>query len=153
MITLNDWGYDKIDAIEPLWRELIDCNASASVHFADYYKTFSFPVRKSFLEEKIAGGQVVRIFTIQGLEKDGFCAISYHPEQGFGTIEMIYVKAIHRGKGYGSALFEKALSALKEAGIQDISLDVAYGNEKAVAFYEKYGFHIFTQTLINWKKQ
>lgn len=42
--------------IRPLWERLIQANAANSPYFADYYGTFEFSVRKSFLQEKLDSG-------------------------------------------------------------------------------------------------
>lgn len=63
-------------------------------------------------------------------------------------IQRIYVSAEYQRLGLGALLMKKALSAAAEAGKDYVWLGVWEKNEKALAFYKKYGFvqtgtHIF----------
>ncbi len=56
-----------------------------------------------------------------------------------GEIYAIYVLAEYYGKGIGYALMNAALEKL--SGYQKIALWVLKGNDRAIRFYEKFGFH------------
>ena len=57
-----------------------------------------------------------------------------------GYIYHTAVSVEHRNRGIGTALVEKALSALKECGINKTALVVFGRNEDGNAFWEKAGF-------------
>lgn len=55
-----------------------------------------------------------------------------------GELQAIYVLAEYYGKGPGQALMREALSRMRE--YPRIAVWVLKGNERAIRFYEKYGF-------------
>ena len=48
----------------------------------------------------------------------------------------------YTGRGIGSRLIEAALTAAKNAGIEQMELEVAVENQRAVSLYQKIGFEI-----------
>ncbi|MGJ1204394.1 GNAT family N-acetyltransferase [Sphingobacterium lactis] len=69
------------------------------------------------------------IYILEDAGIKAFAAVS-------GTaLEMLFVHANARGKGYGGKLLQFAIA---ELGIQEV--DVNEQNEQAVGFYRKYGF-------------
>lgn len=58
-------------------------------------------------------------------------------------IKSFFVMEEHQKKGLGKALLEGCISALKDAGIESVSLSVEPGNEAAISLYEKTGFELF----------
>lgn len=139
--------FEEIDAIEPLWRALIESNAANSPYFADYYRTFSFPVRKGFLTEKVLAGGAVETWMVRDGERGpylGFCTITYQRESGSGEVEMLYLSESCRGRGLGSQLLKLALDRFSQLQITDRKLCVTYGNEAALRLYQKFGFYPFT---------
>ena len=57
---------------------------------------------------------------------------------GYGTVFALYVLSEYWGRGVGYALMNEAVARLDpQAGI---SLWVLDGNERAIRFYERYGF-------------
>jgi GNAT superfamily N-acetyltransferase len=67
----------------------------------------------------------------------GFCKID--TDGSTGVLEYLVVLDQERGKGYGTALMDWALSTFRNLGINKIDVKVVYGND-AVRLYEKYGF-------------
>ena len=57
-----------------------------------------------------------------------------------GFIYHLAVAISHRGNGIGSALVERALSALEQEGIRKVALVVFDRNEIGNAFWERLGF-------------
>ena len=60
--------------------------------------------------------------------------------KGWGEVVSIYVMPEHFGKGYGKKLFEHAIEALKEMGLEQVYLWVLEDNRQARDFYERNGF-------------
>ena len=77
----------------------------------------------------------------------GFAVIAIqrdHPSldvQGSAEFRKLYVEANHHGTGVGAQLFEAAL-AVAEAHRRPVWLGVFQLNQRAIAFYKKYGFEI-----------
>ena len=54
----------------------------------------------------------------------------------------------YRGKGYGKALMDWAMSSFDRNGVHQIEVKVVDGNE-AIHLYEKYGFKMNAHILVN----
>jgi len=57
-----------------------------------------------------------------------------------GVIWMLYVHPAYQGCGVGSALYDDAIGALRQAGSRKAVLEVIASNENAVAFYRSRGW-------------
>ncbi len=60
-------------------------------------------------------------------------------------IERIYLLKAYQGKGLGSLLLEEALKKGREKGYKKVWLGVWEHNHKALAFYKKLGFRLFSK--------
>ncbi|MDY6880922.1 MAG: GNAT family N-acetyltransferase [Thermodesulfobacteriota bacterium] len=126
---------DRIDEIEPLWRELNSHHHERSENFKGHFSSFTFEERcKKLLEmEKLA------IFAAkENSELVGYCIASWN--NGDGEIDSLYVMPQLRGASLGMLLTESAMSWLTGLNCHQISVCVAEGNEEAIPFYEKFGF-------------
>lgn len=72
----------------------------------------------------------------------GFSTIYKDKEKD--QISATYVLPEYQGQGFGKALLQKALEFLKDS--KEVWLEVASYNEKAIAFYNKFNFHIVAGT-------
>lgn len=79
-------------------------------------------------------GEVVG-FAAYGAER------SDSPQPWRGEIYALYVLPDHWRSGAGSALMHAALDELAESGFDHVSLWVLVGNERAISFYRRHGFH------------
>ncbi|RPF48025.1 acetyltransferase (GNAT) family protein [Hydrogenoanaerobacterium saccharovorans] len=143
--------YTSFPLLKPLWVKLVENNGSNSTYFSHLFKTFTFEVHESLLQQKIASGCEVIFFVLlskEGGEPGGFCAVNCNRELGEGEIEMLYVDERLRGSGYGKLLMSKALAYFDENGISNLKLCVAFGNDKAIGFYQKFGFYPFTIDML-----
>ncbi len=57
-----------------------------------------------------------------------------------GEIYAIYLLPDRWGQGFGAALMKEGLNRLEKQGYQAVSLWVLAGNERAIHFYEQFGF-------------
>lgn len=64
-----------------------------------------------------------------------------------GWVGMVLVDEAHRGRGYGSAIFEAALDAGMEAGLDVIGLDATDAGRRV---YDRYGFER-TAGISRWR--
>ena len=83
MFEIEKVDMEHIDRIRPLWERLIQANAANSPYFADYYGTFEFSVRKSFLQEKLDSGAAMYTAVLVDRDKKqdaGFVAVTYNRE-------------------------------------------------------------------------
>ena len=56
-------------------------------------------------------------------------------------LQKIYVLAEYQGRGVGSGLMNEVNAVAKEEGPDSIWLDTYVSNEKAIHFYQDYGFN------------
>ena len=80
-------------------------------------------------------------------EPIAFCKIGYKcgwPDKARGNrameLKQLYAAASATGSGVGSALMDWAMTALAEAGADEVQLSVWSGNHGAQRFYQRYGF-------------
>ena len=69
----------------------------------------------------------------------GYCVTTI-ASRGAGEIDSIFVVEDLRGRGVGSRLMQRALEWLAERGVRETFISVAGGNQRATAFYAKFGF-------------
>jgi len=131
----------------------------AYVHYKSWHETYSELIDASYLQgvtlEKCTaiarqwpdnllvakdGGKVIG-FAGYGAYRDG--TLPHH-----GEVYALYVLKDYHGKGVGYDLMNAAMQQL--SGYQRIALWVLKGNQRAIAFYERYGFRVDgTQAEIN----
>lgn len=77
-----------------------------------------------------------------------------HPSPHDGFIAEMAVARAHQGKGVGTALLGKALSAGYDQGMTAFRLGVTEDNTAAVALYQKFGFILDEQfTVYIWENE
>lgn len=76
----------------------------------------------------------------------GFCKIDICGN--VGKLDYLVVLKEYRGKGYGKALMDWAMSSFDGNGVHHIEVKVVDGNE-AIYLYEKYGFKMNAYILVN----
>ena len=77
----------------------------------------------------------------------GYCWTNREPGASKGKIHMMGVAPAYRGMKLGKGLLKKALSYLKEKGIQKVELTVDSNNQQAYHLYCSLGFKVWTTTL------
>lgn len=84
---------------------------------------------------------------LEGETVTGYCFCKVKPIAESGVfvprlefyIDDLCVDENHRGKGIATALYRYALSQAQALGAHSLTLNVWYGNESALRFYEKMG--------------
>jgi ribosomal protein S18 acetylase RimI-like enzyme len=91
-----------------------------------------------------------RFYAIKANEHfQGFAAIELnHPQEGQTKLHKLYVLPDQQGKGFGKMLLDCVVEKLKNARIETLVLNVNRFNS-AVKFYEKYGFSIIKEEVID----
>jgi ribosomal-protein-alanine N-acetyltransferase len=59
-----------------------------------------------------------------------------------GVVFSIAVRKKHRGRGVGKEILKNLIEILKNSGCKEIILHVKENNQKAISFYERFGFKI-----------
>ena len=74
-----------------------------------------------------------------------FKNFSFLPQYGY--VHLYYLDAAHRGKGHSRHLNDFVVNKLMDAGCKGAILSVSAGNERAIKFYEKFGWHRFKKNI------
>lgn len=69
--------------------------------------------------------------------------------RGQGDLLWLHVHPDHRGRGIGSALYERTRERLLEAGVQYLRSRVLADNRSGASFYEERGFERIGQDRLN----
>lgn len=141
MITYVSGQDELLDAVEPLWRKLVEHHKVRSEHFRHEFETIDFDIRKRMLEDKAKNGTVwVEIAEDRVTRKPvGYC-ISSIDRYKQGELESIYVENEFRGQGIGENLVKRSLGWMDQQGARNKTVVVATGNEEVLGFYKRFGF-------------
>ncbi|AXV37519.1 MAG: GNAT family N-acetyltransferase [Methanobacterium sp. BRmetb2] len=147
-LTFIDTGSETLDLIQPLWEKLNEHHLNQKSDFNEHYANFTFQDRKEVLLRKSHDGDM---FINLAEDKDsglilGYCITTLSSENG-GEIYSIYVEEKYRSLGIGSEIMKRALKWMDEKGVNTKKVVVGVGNQKAMSFYEGYGFHPRSITL------
>jgi ribosomal protein S18 acetylase RimI-like enzyme len=145
-ITFTSGGVELLDDIQPLWEGLNQHHALVSPHFKADFHAKTFARRKAALLGKYAEGKL-RIDLAQANGETIGYLISAITTDGVGEIESIFIDNAYRGQTIGDQLMRRALAWLDEQSVHTKVIDVAFGNERAYAFYARYDFYPRVVTL------
>jgi ribosomal-protein-alanine N-acetyltransferase len=59
-----------------------------------------------------------------------------------GHIVSIAVRGDHRGQGLGAMLLAEVLAQLRDAGVDEVALEVGEANDNAIRLYRRFGFEV-----------
>ncbi len=133
-------GLELLDRIKPIWEETKKYHVDKSLHFSKDLKSISFEERKKVL---ISKAKFLRVDVANNIEeeKDVGCCITTIDNSNRGEIDSLFILERYRKQGIGKKLTELALTWLDKNGVVNSSIMVACGNEKAIDFYENFGFY------------
>ncbi len=139
---------ERIDEIQPLWEKLRAHHGELSWQFAHEMPNVVFEIRKKELLAKAQGG-MLRVDVVTRPPENVYLAycISSISGDGQGEIDSMFVEESFRSRGIGAELTGRALAWMKNAGVKSRTVMVAGGNERAVAFYARFGFRARTIVL------
>jgi ribosomal protein S18 acetylase RimI-like enzyme len=137
--TLRAIEFQDIDEIRPLWEELNASHAALSPRFSGYFNRMTFEKRKKEFAAKALKGELRTdgCMDPSGTELVGYCVNNI--VEGVGEIDSLFVKNEHRGGGAGSMLVRAAIDWMQLRKTEKITVNVAVGNEKVMAFYGRFG--------------
>jgi GNAT superfamily N-acetyltransferase len=140
-------GAELLPRVRPLWEALNRHQCGLSTHFADRFAGFSFSFRETtFFGKAHRGALRIELAFLPKVGDAAYCVSSVLPD-GDGEIDSLFVDARFRGRGIGSELVRRALDWMDGAGAGLRTVVVAEGNERARAFYARFGFLPFSVTL------
>lgn len=135
-------GEEGFATVEPLWVKLRAHHSQLPWHFRHAMPPFAFEPRRQEILAKAAPGKLcIELVSNAADGVDvGYC-ISTVSESGRGEVDSMFVEESFRGRGIGGELFRHALAWLESMGASSKVVTVAYGNEAALALYQRFGFH------------
>lgn len=127
-----------------------EIKGKAFVHFKSWQEAYSGIVEQVFLDKKTINkcletainAKENTIIAKEGDRVVGFVQYgkySYGDLKNAGEILALYVLADYYGKRIGYRLMQEAMQYL--SGYSQIALFVIKGNQRAIDFYTRYGFH------------
>ena len=135
-----------LDAVEPLWRALID-HLRASEVVALVPHELSWPRRRAIYEELLADGDSFGLGAWRGDRLIGYAVVRVLPADAvwdtgahFAELTSLSVAPGERGSGLGTLLLDAAEDGLLARGIDQYCIGVDVGNDDAQRFYERRGF-------------
>ena len=97
------------------------------------------------IKEEIADGYIFYSALNEDGRMIGFAV--FKPEDKRLFISKLYVEKSSRGKGYGSAMFDKAIKVAREHNLSKMYLTVNKGNESSINIYKHKGFEIIDSVV------
>lgn len=143
-------GSERIDDLQPLWESLHDHHATVAPHLTQLGPVRapgdSWAVRRGLYEEWLAEADA---FVLVG-EADGqpvaYALVHLRgPEETWatgeriGVLETLAVLPGERGRGIGTALFDRMYEELRRLGVHQLEVAVISKNAAALRFYERQG--------------
>jgi putative intracellular protease/amidase/GNAT superfamily N-acetyltransferase len=132
---------EQLDLIRPLWEQLNQHHAALPSPFASGIAACSFDSRLEVLRDKAASGRLrVEIACTSADESPMAYCVASISQDGAGELDSLFVSPSHRRTGVGSALVQRALDWLREAGAVSLRVVVLHDNAEAESFYHRFGF-------------
>jgi len=106
--------------------------------------------RDAWVDRVAADGSTTCVLAEADGDLIGFCAYGAEREATTpwrGEIYALYVQPQRWRTGAGSALLHTAIDDLAERGDEAVSLWVLHGNDAALSFYRRHGFHETSETV------
>jgi diamine N-acetyltransferase len=138
-IAYREVTVDRIDEVRLLWEKLNGYHSQLSPHLAKEMGCRTFDRRKQDLVAKANTGKI-RIELVADDKQDIAYCISSVLAGGAAEVDSVFVDMQYRGSGIGTELMRRALAWFRAAGATSIIVSVMHGNDKAVAFYQRFGF-------------
>ena len=152
-------GRERIDDLQPLWESLHEHHATVAPDLSRVGPVRaagdSWAVRRALYEEWLAEPDAfVLIAEFMG-QPVGYALVHLRgPEETWatgariGVLETLVVLPGERGRGIGSALFDRAYEELRELGVTELEVAVIARNAEALRFYERQGMVPFTVSFL-----
>ncbi|MBM3147135.1 MAG: GNAT family N-acetyltransferase [Actinobacteria bacterium] len=141
---------DRLDVLEPLWRDLLDhlVEVGSQVAIRPHYESWSLCKQhfSEWLDEEEhsfllvarpnGGGEMVGFAMVRGDRGEEV----WYTDECFAELQALVVASGRRGRGIGSALMDAVEARLAQLGITDLYIGVDSVNTDALRFYEARGY-------------
>jgi GNAT superfamily N-acetyltransferase len=152
-------GIERIDDLQPLWESLHEHHATVAPHLEKLGPVRapdqSWAVRRELYEGWLAEPDAFVLLAEVNREPIGYALVHLRgPEETWetgeriGVLETLTVLPDERGRGVGSALFERIYAELRGLGVTELEVAVISKNAAALRFYERHGLLPFTVSFM-----
>jgi GNAT superfamily N-acetyltransferase len=152
-------GSERIGDLQPLWESLHDHHATIAPHLTELGPvrdaSESWAVRRALYEDWLAEPDAFVLVAESDGQPVGYALVHLRgPEETWttgariGVLETLAVLPGERGRGIGSALFERMYEELRELGVRELEVAVISKNAEALRFYERQGLLPFTVSYL-----
>jgi GNAT superfamily N-acetyltransferase len=152
-------GSERIDDLRPLWESLHEHHATIAPHLEELGPVRapgeSWAVRRALYEEWLAEPDSFILLAESEGQAIGYALVHLRgPEETWATgeriavLETLAVLPGERGRGIGSALFERMYAQLRRIGVRELEVAVISKNAEALRFYERQGLMPFTVSYL-----
>jgi GNAT superfamily N-acetyltransferase len=148
-------GVERIDDLQPLWESLHEHHATIAPHLEELGPVRrpdqSWAVRRALYEDWLAEPDAFVLIAEADRQPIGYAMVHLRgPEETWqtgeriGVLETLTVLPGERGRGVGTALFERIYAELRGLGVTELEVAVISKNAAALRFYERHGLLPFT---------
>jgi GNAT superfamily N-acetyltransferase len=148
-------GIERIDDLQPLWESLHEHHATVAPHLEELGPVRtpdqSWAVRRELYEEWLSEPDAFVLLAEVNRDPIGYALVHLRgPEETWatgdriGVLETLAVLPDERGRGVGTALFERIYAELRELSVKELQVAVISKNAEALRFYERHGLLPFT---------
>lgn len=146
-LQFHTGSLELLPAIEPHWLALRDHHIRHSPHFSSEFEQRDFDAEKlALMYAHRNGGVAIDVVSTVSNNVMGYC-IAAKKQDGSGVIESLYLRPEIRGIGAGKGLVTQSMKWLNANQAEPIRVQIAVGNEEAMAVYERVGFKLRTIIL------
>jgi diamine N-acetyltransferase len=133
---------EQLDLIRPLWEALRDFHTTVPNRFAPTVVGRPFEPRRLELCRKAVEGRLrIEIASVTADDSTIAYCVTSLSAAGAGELESLYVAPEFRRRGIAGRLVRSALDWLIECEAKTRRVVVFHGNDEALAFYTRIGFH------------
>jgi GNAT superfamily N-acetyltransferase len=152
-------GRKRIDDLQPLWESLHEHHATIAPHLEELGPVRrpdqSWAVRRELYEDWLSEPDAFVLVAEVDRQPIGYAMVHLRgPEETWqtgdriGVLETLTVLPGERGRGVGTALFERIYAELGELGVTELEVAVISKNVAALRFYERHGLLPFTVSFM-----
>jgi ribosomal protein S18 acetylase RimI-like enzyme len=156
-VTIERVDGGQIEALEPLWRSLIDHirELGSIVEIVPHEQ--SWQRRRAIYEELLADGESFALGARRDGRLVGYAMVHVAPPDAvwftggrYAELTSLCVEADERGGGLGTALLDAVEAGLVERGLDQYVIGVDTVNPGAQRFYERRGFRDGFHLMHGW---
>jgi ribosomal protein S18 acetylase RimI-like enzyme len=152
-------GSERIDDLQALWESLHQHHATIAPHLSELGPVRaardSWDVRRALYEDWLAEPDAFVLVAEAEDQPAGYALVHLRgPEETWatgeriGVLETLAVLPGERGRGIGSALFERMYEELRRVDVRELEVAVISTNADALRFYERRGLLPFTVSYL-----